>query len=32
MSNGAKWTLTGVMLPEEGKKKVSKPRLSERMK
>ncbi|KAL4224512.1 doublecortin domain-containing protein [Mactra antiquata] len=32
LSNGAKWTLTGVMLPEEGKKKASKPRLSKRMK
>ncbi|KAL3841516.1 hypothetical protein ACJMK2_019650 [Sinanodonta woodiana] len=31
-SNGAKWTLTGVMLPVEGKKKVSVPRLSKRMK
>ncbi|XP_053383698.1 uncharacterized protein LOC128549935 [Mercenaria mercenaria] len=32
LHNGAKWTLTGVMLPEEGKKKISKPRLSKRMK
>ena len=32
LSNGAKWTLTGVMLPDEGKKRVSKPKLSKRMR
>ncbi|XP_052801857.1 doublecortin domain-containing protein 1-like [Mya arenaria] len=32
LNNGAKWSLTGVILPLEGKKRVSKPRLSKRMK
>lgn len=32
LSNGAKWTLTGVMLPEEGKVKRCRPKLSKRMK
>ncbi|KAK3103714.1 hypothetical protein FSP39_021266 [Pinctada imbricata] len=32
ISNGAKWTLSGVLLPEEGRKKKTKARMSKRMR
>ncbi|XP_061182929.1 doublecortin domain-containing protein 1-like [Saccostrea echinata] len=32
ITNGAKWTLSGVLLPEEGRKKKTKCRVSKRMR
>lgn len=32
MTNGAKWTLSGVLLPEEGRQKKTKCKVSKRMR